>query len=68
MKNLSVKMGLSKVYTDHSCRTTGATILSKYGFNNAQVMSVTEHKSVSSLAQYQRSTPLKCVRVWCNPR
>ena len=54
MKNLSVKTGLSQVYTNHSCRTTGATILSKCGFNNAQVMSVTGHKSVSSLAQYQR--------------
>ena len=39
MKNLSVKIGLSKVYTNHSCHTTGATILSKCGLNNAQVMS-----------------------------
>ena len=54
MKNLSIKIGLSRVYTNHSCRTTGATILSRFGFNNAQVMSVTGHKSVSSLAQYQR--------------
>ena len=52
--NLSIKIGLSKIYTNHSCHTTGATILSRCGFNNAQVMSVTGRKSVSSLAHYQR--------------
>jgi hypothetical protein len=54
MKNISTKVGLSRIYTNHSCRTTGATVLSKSGFNPAQVMSVTGHKSVNSLAQYQR--------------
>lgn len=53
MKTLSTRAGLSRQYTNHSCRTTGATVLSKYGFQPAQVMSVTGHKSVNSLTQYQ---------------
>ncbi|XP_072048836.1 uncharacterized protein [Amphiura filiformis] len=54
MKTLSNKAGLSRVYTNHSCRTTGATVLSQSGFQPAQVMAITGHKSVNSLAQYQR--------------
>ena len=54
MTGLSEKVGLSKRYTNHSIRTTGATILSRGGFNAAQIMSVTGHKSVSSLSIYQR--------------
>ena len=54
MSDLSEKAGLSRRYTNHSIRATGATILSREGFNAAQIMSVTGHKSVSSLAVYQR--------------
>ena len=54
MSELSSKVGLSMRYTNHSVRATGATILSKGGFNPAQIMSVTGHKSVSSLTVYQR--------------
>ena len=54
MKTLSKKCGLSKVYTNHSIRVTGATILSQGKFSASQIMSVTGHKSVSSLAIYQR--------------
>ena len=54
MSSLSDVVGLSKRYTNHSIRATGATILSRGGFNAAQIMSVTGHKSVSSLSVYQR--------------
>ena len=54
MGNLSSQLNLSRRYTNHSIRATGATLLSRANFNNAQIMSVTGHKSVSSLAVYQR--------------
>ena len=54
MSRLSKDCDLSKIYTNHSIRATGATILSKSMFNASQVMSVTGHKSVQSLSVYQR--------------
>ena len=54
MKDLSHNCGLSRIYTNHSCRSSGATILSQCGFAAAQVMAVTGHKSVQSLTQYQK--------------
>ena len=54
MPSLSEKCMLSKRYTNHSIRATGATILSQKMFSPAQIMSVSGHKSVSSLTVYQR--------------
>ena len=54
MKNLSQKYQLSQVYTNHCVRVTGATILSRKKFAASQIQAVTGHKSVSSLAIYQR--------------
>lgn len=54
MKNLSAKYQLSRVYTNHSVRVTGATILSRKNYAPSQIQSVTGHKSLSSLAVYQR--------------
>lgn len=54
MPKLSKQASLSQIYTNHSCRVTGATILSQSNFSSAQIMSVTGQKSVSSLAVYQR--------------
>ena len=53
MKDLSAECQLSKPYTNHSCRSSGTTILTKCGFADSQVMSVTGHRSVQSLTQYQ---------------
>ena len=53
MKDLSTECQLSKPYTNHSCRSSGTSILTKCGFADSQVMSVTGHKSVQSLTQYQ---------------
>jgi len=53
---LSKKAELSPIYTNHSVRVTGTSILSQNNFANAQIMSVTGHKSVSSLTTYQKVT------------
>ena len=53
MPSLSEKCELSKRYTNHSIRATGTTILSHQRFNPDQIMSVSGHKSVSSLSLYQ---------------
>ena len=52
MSTLSKKTGLSQIYTNHSIRATGATILGR-NCSMAQIMAVTGHKSASSVAVYQ---------------
>jgi hypothetical protein len=54
MPNLSKEFELSDVYNNHSIRVTGVTILSKANFNPGQIMAITGHKSVQSLAVYDR--------------
>ncbi|CAG2236087.1 KCTD1_15 [Mytilus edulis] len=54
MSYLSKKCNLSEIYTNHSIRATGATVLAKSSYCNAQIMAVTGHKSVASLSLYQR--------------
>ena len=56
MKNLSIQCELSQIYTNHSLRVTGSAILGRNKCSDAQIMSVTGHKSVSSLSIYQRIT------------
>ena len=51
---LSKKCDLSQTYTNHSIRATGATILAKNSYCHSQIMAITGHKSVASLALYQR--------------
>ncbi|XP_056011254.1 uncharacterized protein LOC125681899 [Ostrea edulis] len=54
MSELSKSCELSQVYTNHSIRATGVTVLSKGMFGPTQIMAVTGHKSVQSLSVYQR--------------
>jgi hypothetical protein len=54
MSVLSKKCDLSQTYTNHSIRASGATILAKNSYCHSQIMAITGHKSVSSLALYQR--------------
>lgn len=64
MYKLSVSCGLSQSYANHSIRATGATILTECNnFADAQIMSVTGHKSVSSLAIYQRTSDQKKIKM-----
>lgn len=53
LPKLSREVALSRIYTNHSIRVTGTSILSQMNFNIAQIMSA-GHKSVSSLALYQK--------------
>lgn len=48
LSSLTKATNLSKVYTNHSVRATGASILSKCMYGPSQEMSVTGHKSVQS--------------------
>lgn len=54
LSRISKAAGLSEIYTNHSIRATGASILSKSMFGPSQIMAVTGHKSVQSLSVYQR--------------
>ncbi|KAK7108296.1 hypothetical protein V1264_016053 [Littorina saxatilis] len=56
MPTLSRLCQLSDNYTNYCIRATGATILAENSFGVADIMSVTGHKSVSSLAIYQRTS------------
>ena len=53
MFTLSKKTGLSQIYTNHSIRATGATILGR-NCSMTQIMAVTGHKSALSVAVNQR--------------
>ena len=54
MSDLRKSCNLSQLYTNHSIRATGATVLSKGMYGPAQIMAVTGHKYVQSLSVYQR--------------
>ena len=54
MSRISHAADLSRVYTNHSIRTTAMTFLGRANFTPKQIMSVTGHKSLNSLAVYQK--------------
>ena len=54
MRRLSEKCFLSKTYSNNSIRVTGVTLLHQLLFVQKQVMSVSGHKSVKSMAVYER--------------
>ena len=58
LPELSQRCNLSRVYTNHSIRATTATVhvLHQERFDLKEVQSVTGHKSLSSLAIYQRTS------------
>jgi integrase len=60
--NKKIKIYLSQIDTNHSIRATGATILGR-NCSMAQIMAVTGHKSVSSVAVYQRASS-KEIKLW----
>jgi integrase len=53
MKNLSKQ--LSKLYTNHSLRATTITLLDNKGFEARHIMSISGHKSESSIRSYSRT-------------
>lgn len=54
MSGLSKSCQLSQRYTNHDIRVTGCTILFRCQFTNKEIMAITGHKSVNSLAIYQK--------------
>ena len=55
MSDVSDKCKLSQIYTNHSIRVTGCTVLNRHNFSAAEIMAVSGHKSVQSLAIYQKT-------------
>ena len=62
MSELSLNCNLSKVYTNHSIRVTGVSILTRMKFTASEIMSVTGHKSVQCLVRYQCTQDKKKLR------
>ena len=54
MSKMSHAADLTKVYTNHCIRVTGATFLARNQFSPKQIMSITGHKSINSLSIYQK--------------
>ena len=55
MSEVSEKCNLLQKYTNHSIRVTGCTVLTRCQFSNSEIMSVSGHKSLQSLAIYQKT-------------
>ena len=55
MKLLSKKYKLSKTYTNHSLRATTITLLDEEGFEARHIMSISGHRSESSIKHYSRT-------------
>ena len=54
MSNLSLKLNLSKRYTNHCLRVTFVTILKENGFSNSDICKFTGHKNPQSVERYNR--------------
>ena len=55
MSDFSQDCKLSQIYTNHSIRVTCYTVLTWCKFLNAKIMAISGHKSVQSLAIYQKA-------------
>ena len=55
MTLISSNCQLLKAYTNHSIRVTGISVLTRQNFTASEIMSITGHKSVQTLANYQRT-------------
>ena len=54
MRKLSEKLNLSEIYTNHCIHVTGVTNLNRSHFTVKQIMSISGHKFLDSLAIYQK--------------
>lgn len=55
MKTISSDAGLSQVYTNHCIRATCITTLDNNGFEARHIMSITGHKSETSIRAYSKT-------------
>lgn len=56
MNKISAKCGLNTIYTNHLCHATTVHVLDSAQFPSRHIMSVTGHKSESSLKTYSGKT------------
>ena len=56
MKKISEAAGCSKLYTNHSLRATSITILDQAGYSSRHIMSVSGHRTESSIKNYARTS------------
>ena len=56
MKNISREANLSKEYTNHCIRATSVTVLDDSGFEARHIMSLSGHRSESSIRSYSRTS------------
>ena len=63
MSDLSRDCGLSQIYTNYCIRVTGITVLTDAKYSNSDIMSVSGHKSVQSLAVYQKTDNKKKIKM-----
>jgi hypothetical protein len=59
MKILSQELELSKMYTNHCLRATTIPLLDENGFEARHIMSISGHKSESSIRSYSRIDNVK---------
>ena len=55
MKNISIDAGLGELYTNHCIRATSVTNLDQSGFEARHIMSLSGHRSESSIRSYSKS-------------
>ena len=55
MKKISKEADLSKIYSNHSIGATAVTILDKSGFETRHIMSVSGHRTESSIRSYSKT-------------
>ncbi|KAK3727618.1 hypothetical protein QZH41_006002 [Actinostola sp. cb2023] len=63
MKELSIAVNLSKVYTNHCVRATAITLWSDAGLSNRHIMAISGHRNENSLRSYNArpsSSQLSC--------
>ena len=63
MSEISKKAGLTTIYTNHSCRATTVHVLDSAQIPSRHIMSVTGHKSESSLKTYSGKTDEKTKQI-----
>ena len=56
MKKISIAAGCSKIYTNHCLRATTCTLLDHAGCKSRDIMSVSGHKSETSIKHYVRTS------------
>ena len=57
------KCKLSKIYTNHSIRVTGVTVLRRMQFASSEIMAITGHKSEHSLTRYAHTQDRKKIEM-----